>query len=197
MSLVVYLDLDRTLYNTDLGTELIWQQIASRYEFVNQEIERSRLGEFYLYDGGQYAYDLRAHLLDLRLQSDEVYAMLRSSDLADGRLEYDGVGELIEWLSQCGEVRVLTYGTEDYQQLKASLCPSLTGVEIITTLGSKGDYLADKGEVWLVDDKPLGGELPANVRFIQVLLEGQGDEVGDWPKATRLAEVIDMFKSAT
>ena len=31
MSLVVYLDLDRTAYNTDLAGRLIWQEVASSF----------------------------------------------------------------------------------------------------------------------------------------------------------------------
>lgn len=197
MSLVVYLDLDRTLFRTSEFGPQKWPLLEKMYPQINGESEHARQSQFYVRNGDSYAYDFSAHLESLELDLGEVYDILNKSALADGRLEYDGVADLVSWIRQRGEVKVLTYGVDEYQRLKASLCPSLKGVEIITTLRPKAEYLADKGDVWLVDDKYLADELPSNVRFIQALLEGQNDEVGDWPKATRLAEVIDMFKSAT
>ena len=172
MSLVVYLDLDRTAYNTDLSGRLIWQEIANNFG-VDGSHEYDRQRQFYVYNDESYAYDLSAHLLDLGLSTDSVYGYLRQSSLADGRLEYLGLAEFVSWVRRRGEIKVLTYGVDDYQRLKASLCPSLNGVEIITTLGSKAEYLANKGEVWLIDDKFMANDLPPNVRFLWMLQDGQ------------------------
>ena len=172
MSLVVYLDLDRTAYNTDLSGRLIWQEIANSFG-VDGSHEYDRQRQFYVYNDESYAYDLSAHLLDLGLSVDNVYGHLRRSSLADGRLEYLGLAEFVSWARGRGEIKVLTYGVDDYQRLKASLCPSLSGVEIITTLGSKAEYLANKGEVWLIDDKFMANDLPPNVRFLWMLQDGQ------------------------
>lgn len=185
MSLVVYLDLDRTLYRTNLGGRLIWEQIGSVNPRVDWMVEHGRQRDFYVHEGDLYAYDLTAHLRSLGLDEQQVYADLRSSQIADGRLEYDGVSRLVSWIGGRGDVAVLTYGVDDYQKLKASLCPSLENVEVITTLRPKGEYLADKGQVWLVDDKPIGDELPAGVRFIQVHMADKDSR----PPASELGKV--------
>ena len=48
MSLVVYLDLDRTAYNTDLSGRLIWQEIANNFG-VDGSHEYDRQRQFYVY----------------------------------------------------------------------------------------------------------------------------------------------------
>ena len=127
--------------------------------------------------------------------------MLQSA-LADGRMEYDGVAEVVAWARQRGTVHVLTYGPANYQRFKAALCPSLEGVEIITTLQPKGEYFREQcptGEVWMVDDKPIGGDLPDGVRFIQTA-EYNGVTASEhlaWPVATALSqipEIVDGYK---
>lgn len=200
MSIVVYLDLDRTLYDTDRGGQMIWQELGRAYPHIDAVSEHASQQKYYVYqdDGDAYAYDFGAHMDALGLVRDEVYAMLRGSDLADERLEYDGVSELVTWIQARGKVRVLTYGTDDYQRLKAALCPSLVDVEIITTRGDKAEYLADKGDVWLVDDRPLGDMLPSNVRFIQVLVDetvSQGRGEVTWLVVYSLADATKILQN--
>lgn len=200
MSLVVYLDLDRTLYNTDRGGKLIWAEIGQAYRYIDTSHEHAIQKRYYVYqsDGNAYAYDFGAHVDALGLRREEVYAMLRSSVIADGRLEYAGVGELVSWISERGEAKVLTYGVDDYQRLKASLCPSLGDIEVITTLGDKGDYLADKGDVWLIDDKRIGGRLPENITFIQINHDdSRSDDHVNRPTARSLYETLKLLQKYT
>ncbi len=195
MSLKVCVDIDRTLYNTVLGVELQWRKIAEMYPGVDSEVEVRRQAEFYVYAEISYYYDLSAHVADLGLDVDEVYQALVSSELADGRLQYKGADELMSWLKGHAEVFSVTYGKDDIQRLKASLCPALEGVEIITTLGHKADYLRDQGEVWLVDDKTLGENRLENVKFIQVAIEGQPDRTqpGEF-YAKSLSEALEILQ---
>lgn len=165
---VVYLDLDRTLYRTSLATKEKWRVVSEWYPHIDGAEAHAAQHDFYVYDESAYAYDFSAHVAGLGLNVPEAYEILRQSELADGRLEYDGVAELVAHARTIGDVQVLTYGMDDYQRLKASLCPSLASVPVVTTLRPKGEFLQDKGDVWLVDDKPLAGELPPNVRFIRV-----------------------------
>lgn len=185
MSLTVFLDLDRTLFNTTAFGLEKWRFLGDTYPQIDGQREHANQHNFYVQDGDSYAYDFATHLEALNLKVDEVYMALLQSEIADGRLEYAGVSDLVAWIRRHGEVRVLTYGIDDYQRLKASLCPSLEGVEVITTLRPKGEYLADKGRAWLVDDKPIGNQLPAGVRFIQVHMADKDSR----PPASELGEV--------
>lgn len=203
MSLKIFLDLDRTLYRTDLGTQLIWQRIASKFSDVDASRELGRQSEFYVHEGNSYPYNMRAHLVSLGLEADQVYEYLRRTEIADGRLEYEGVGELVSWARSAGEVSILTYGYDDYQRLKAALCPSIADLGVITTLKPKGDFLRTiQGDAWLVDDKPVGNELPANVRFIQVVFDramGSKDTESIepmWLRADSLFEALKMLQNS-
>lgn len=194
---LIFLDLDRTLYRTAAAGRAKWQKISQNYPQIDASSEHARQGEFYKYSGDMYAYDFSEHVAAVGLDVAAVYQMLTSSELADGRLEYEGAAELVEWARNNGVVKVLTYGTDDYQRLKAALCPSLKGIEVVTVLSAKGVYLEDKGDAWLVDDRPLGDELPENVRFIQVCLEGQVPPAeAHWPVARSLHEVLELIQSA-
>jgi hypothetical protein len=192
--LLIFLDLDRTLYRTAMAGAAKWRKIGELYPKVDARAAHDEQQRYYQRSGDSYAYDFTAHVSALGLDPATVYEQLRQSELADGRMEYDGVPELVSWAQSVGQVKVLTYGTDDYQRLKAALCPSLHNVEIITTLGSKSDYLQQQGDVWLVDDKPLGAELPANVHFIQALLEGQQATDGVWPVVTSLQQVPPLIQ---
>ena len=99
--------------------------------------EWARQREFYVYHGELYFYDFTAHMTALGLDVNDVYERLRTSELADGRLEYEGVRALVEWARERGDVRILTFEPEDYQSLKLALCPSLRDVPVHRTLVKK------------------------------------------------------------
>lgn len=193
---LIYLDLDRTLYQTGIAGLGVWQKVSELYPQLRADDGHDRQHEFYIHTGDAYTYDFTAHVTAIGLDADEVYRKLRATELADGRFEYDGAGDLIEWARTLADVKVLTYGVDDYQRFKASLCPSLDGIHIETTLGEKAEYLKGRGEVWLVDDKPLGDVLPENVRFIQACLDGQEPHASSRQVATTLAQVLAMLKQA-
>ena len=99
----VYLDVDRTLFDTDLFDTLRWQLLEREYGV--DVAERQRQPTFYSYRDDMWFYDFSAHMKDMGLPVDEVYERVRCSELADGRLEYPGVRELVEWVQTCGVVR--------------------------------------------------------------------------------------------
>lgn len=163
----VYLDVDRTLFDTDAFDVLRWKFLEETYG-VSAEKERARQREFYVELGGAETYDLAAHMEDIGIEADEVRATLRRSELVDGRLEYAGVGELVEWLGRHGSVKLLTFGFAADQEMKLALCPSLRGVEATITLESKDKFFMQHPEpAVLLDDKPIGGSLPPHVTFVQ------------------------------
>lgn len=191
--MIVYLDLDRTLFRTtDMDT--VWSYIGTQYPEAVEAFDSAE--EYFHYVGEQYYYDMSAHLSSLGLEPENIYASVTASELADGRLEADGAGELIKGLEHNGyDVAVLTFGTDDYQKFKASLCPSLRQVPIVTTLRAKADILEELGEeCWLVDDRPLGDELPGNVSFVQ-LCEERDPTRNDasWTVKKSLYEVKEFF----
>lgn len=190
----IFLDLDRTLFRTNQITD-VFREIEHQFQ-VNGEMFRDDIyRSFYVHNAAGCYYDLSSHLYGLGLDAEEVYDYLIKTSLADGRFEHIGVKELVDILKTVADVRVLTYGEDKYQRFKAQLCPSLREVDIIATLGFKGEALSGHGECWLVDDKPIGDQLPSNVKFIQVELEKDGipDRLPDWPYFSSLERVKDFF----
>ena len=54
------------------------------------------------------------------------------------------------------------------------------------------------GSAWMVDDKPIGDELPEGVRFVQTLVDDtvrQGQGVVTWPVAYTLADVLKTLQN--
>lgn len=198
--LKLYLDLDRTLFRTTQFCREYWYTLAELFPTIKPEYEltSARQTEFYRYNQGLYTYDLMAHLENIGVDAKEAQRYITRSSLADGRFEYPGVAALIQWARSKGEVAVLTYGMEATQRFKVGLCPSLAGVPIITILHPKTQFfqtlLQDDAEtravIWMVDDKPIGGELPLKVKFIQALIEEQPiPDAVPWPVATTLDQV--------
>jgi hypothetical protein len=191
--MIVYLDLDRTLFRTkDFFS--VWDGIAREYPQAIGAGDRRQ--EYYRTVDDMYFYDMNAQLSDLGLDPDAVYSDMAASEYADGRLEQEGAAALIAALEDRGvDVRILTFGDEACQRFKVSLCPSLRHLNVLTTERSKADVLHDsEEECWLVDDKPIGDELPGNVSFVQVSLEG-GTVSPDttWPVFYDLYAVRDFF----
>lgn len=201
MSLNLFLDLDRTLFRTSELDEAEWGLLGRQFG-IDSEAELARRTDFHVRTETAYYYDFAAHVRAAGLDEKEAFSFLLQSALADGQMEYDGVAEVVAWARQRGTVHVLTYGPANYQRFKAALCPSLEGVEIITTLQSKSEYFREQcptGRLWMVDDKPIGGDLPDGVRFIQTA-EYNGvtaPEHPAWPVATALSqipEIVDGYK---
>lgn len=193
---LVFLDLDRTLFDTRRVGE-VWQVLAERYG-IDAEAAAAERSKWYVWSSDDtYHHDLSAQLRAYGISPKEAYAYVLASPLRDGRLEFPYVEQLITTLVPLAKVKVLTYGVHDYQHLKASLCPSLDNVEIITTLESKQaviDRYMDEYDCWLVDDKPVGHELRAGVHFVQVALESEvPDFTESWPIFTSLKDVKEYL----
>lgn len=194
---IVYLDLDRTLFQTTRIVE-IWQWLERRYpEIVDAERDLARMKQFYQWYDDLYCYDMSAHVRALGLVPGQVYRELATSELADGRFEFPGCSALIDYLKTVALPIILTYGTDDYQRCKVALCPSLAGVPVETTLSAKRDWLAQHAAAgWLIDDKPIGDGLPTSVRFIQVDLEEKPAVKSNphWPVVTTLHQVEEYLR---
>lgn len=167
--------------------------IGSLYPQINAAEQIDKQTDFHVtMESGYYYYDFTAQLQAAGLDAQEVYRRVAASPLADGRLQFDGEEEFILWLEEHATVMILSFGMLDYQAFKQSLCPALRTLSLVTVLEPKSVWLTDKGPCWLVDDKPLN-DLPANVRFAQVSLEGKPIVAQAWPVLTSLHEVKDYL----
>lgn len=190
----VYLDLDRTLFKTGEFIGEVWRIIGEANDMVDVSAELSRLTDFYIEnkdDDSHRDYDFSKHLRAVGLPVDEVYALIRDK-LGSYNFEYSGVSELLRRLDRLGlVVRVFTYGRDDFQRLKFALSPSLVGYEMITTLKPKHTFFEELGQdAILFDDKPISGQMPDNVTFIQSIgYNGvEPPREFDWQTASSLEE---------
>lgn len=191
----VFLDLDRTLFDTDKTVEL-WDEWAKHYN-ITPEVCVADRERFFVWKEGVYTHDLSAQLRSYGIDPEEAYSHIINSPLSDGRFELPYANELVLWLKDEADVAVLTYGPDDYQRLKAALCPSLQGISVITTLEHKSKVLVDVGECWLVDDKDLGKNHPKNVHLVQVIPPGGSvDTDKPWPVLANLKEVKEYLYGA-
>lgn len=191
----LYVDLDRTLFQTNLFDTNKWSLLHQWFPWVEPS-EQQRQTCYYVEDSESslHYYDFDAHLVQLGLEPAAVYRRLRQSALADGRLEYPGTEEFIRWASAQTQLTVLTYGAVKYQQLKVALCPSLERVPVVVVQRPKGEFFQSQlahAERWLVDDKPIGGQLPPGVRFIQSATYNgiASTPTARWPIAQSLADL--------
>ncbi len=193
---MIYLDLDRTLFQTSRAGE-IWDEIAQLYPEINAEKARGEYENYFVeFGGGLYYHDISKQLSDYGLDPVAVYESLLETDLDDGRFEFPGVKELVSLIVEKGEeVTVLTFGADDYQRFKVALCPSLQGIPVVTTLRPKYEFLENvESGGWVVDDKPIGDEISGLASFVQVSLEGiPVPTTTSWPVFYSLHEVTIFF----
>ncbi|HMQ96233.1 MAG TPA: hypothetical protein PKD19_03360 [Candidatus Saccharibacteria bacterium] len=196
----VYLDLDRTLFRTD-DAGAIWRLLATHYPSVpdaEEAIARSR--DFFVFtENGDYFYDWVRQVESYGVAAEEARQAILKSSLADGRFEYPGVAETVRYVQDNHfELAILTFGEQFYQQeIKAALCPSLIGVEIITTMSPKEQFFTDRqNPALLLDDKPISGALPPWVHFVQsVGYNGvEAPSNVEWDTVSSLAEFRDMLE---
>jgi len=169
-----YLDLDRTLFHTEMVGAFfpVLEQLYPGNTALRDGYARRE--EYFVFphlkdgDAKTYYYDLGRQLRDAGLNLEQVFVALRR-ELGDGRFEYEGAHKLISTLRERGTVKILTYGEDGYQKFKASLCPSLAGLEVLTTIEPKVYYLNEHAVAgdWIVDDKVISG-LREDVRAVHI-----------------------------
>jgi len=159
-----YVDLDRTIFHTERIGEVFSALEATYPDNVAIRDGYAAREQHYVFphrdDGDEktYYYDLAGQLRGAGIAINEAFRALQAR-LGDGRFEYEGADTLVRALRARGNVKVLTYGEDVYQRFKAALCPSLAGVEVITTLEPKAIYLNEHATAndWIIDDKIIVG----------------------------------------
>ena len=194
---LIVLDLDDTLLQNRAMIRGIWQVVAQNFaeKQIDPRVAYDNMQDFYSQTAlGMKAYDFDAHLEFYGVEVAAAYRAVKVSALADGRFEVAGVADFLANLQHFADVLVLTYGFDGYQRLKASLCPSLMDVDIITTLGAKSDVLRTLSDVCcVVDDRPIA-DLPDCVQFVMVSLVGKPvDPEAPQPVFTSLKNVGEFL----
>lgn len=194
---MVALDLDDTLLQNRAMVRGIWQHIATA--FPTAEVDPGEafdsLQLYYVETApGMLAYDFDRHLQHYGIDIAGVYKSVAGSELSDGRYEIDHLAQFLSDVQKIADVLVVTYGYDSFQLLKASLCPSLKHVEIITTLDSKAQVLRQHEAVrYMVDDRPVPN-LPSTIKLVMVSLVGKTvDKSLSWPVCSSLQEVKEYL----
>ena len=196
----IYLDLDRTLFKTSEFIGEVWQVIGEVNDGVDSSAELSRLADFYIenQDDDDYRdYDFSKHLKAVGLPVAEVYGVIRDR-LKSDHFEPAGVSRLLRRLDELGlAVKIFTYGRDDFQKLKFDLSPFLAEYELITTLKPKHTFFEELAQkAILLDDKPIGEQMPDNVTFVQSIgYNGvEPSDEFDWQTVSSLEEFADVVE---
>lgn len=194
---VVALDLDDTLLQNRSMIRGVWQHIATTFPEagVDPDMAYASLQKYYVETfPGLFAYNFDKHLLRHGVDLASAYKSIAASELADGRYEIDNLAGFMTDVQKIADMLIVTFGYDSYQRLKASLCPSLDGIEIITTLESKALVLRQHKSVhYLVDDRPVSN-LPDTIKFVMVSLVGKTvDESAHRPVYSSLLEVKEYL----
>lgn len=159
---VLYVDFDRTLFDTQTFFTDLWQWLGDEYGLDGQA-EQQRANEFYTMCGTLYDYDFFTHIDACGLARTDVEQ--RAKQALTGPYLYQDAQYALAL-----RPIILTFGNSDYQRFKLSFC-DLADYTTIIIQESKGDYIArhhPRDSVTLVDDKDLIAELPPQVHFIRI-----------------------------
>lgn len=166
---ILFVDFDRTLFDTASFTEKLWEVVGRRYG-LDAEKAKTEGRAYFNRVGDLHDYDFFAHMRKMTGQSDASIADAVREDLAGHDFRYEDSAEAFVWSEVGHDVRILTFGNEPYQRLKLSLTPEFLNLPVMIIREPKADYLgwahaAQQG--WLVDDKP-DQRLPAGFKEINL-----------------------------
>ena len=154
---ILFVDFDRTLFNTSAFTADLWLSLATRYG-IDAEQAKEEGKAYFNYVGNLYDYDFFSHMRRLTGESDAAIAYAVTQDLAGRQFLFDDSDEVFAWQQAGYDVRILTFGNEPYQRLKFALAPGIVEkLPVVIICERKADYLASAHAEqlgWLVDDKP-------------------------------------------
>lgn len=167
---VLFLDLDRTLFNTDLFIKEFWHAAATLYNF-DPIHQLTQVASWYepVGDFGYYSVEDHVRAVVGKTAAEvgqAVRPMLKATNFA-----YPDTAEITAWQARGDyELRILTFGGEWLQKYKLSLTPTLNSLPYDIILVAKGDFIAKNftdAQGFLVDDK-RGNGLPPNFKEIWI-----------------------------
>lgn len=150
----VYLDLDRTLFDTPLFSEAVIAAFETLYNVPAKEFQ-AQMPQFYVQHGAMQYYDFYGHVRMLGYDPHDVSERLRPLLTGHDFLYADAHRFLKVLADSSLKVSILSYGPENYQNFKFSLLRELQHVPFIATLQFKQDYLVSQSQVpsVIIDDK--------------------------------------------
>jgi hypothetical protein len=167
---ILFVDFDRTLFDTNAFTAQLWQSVNRRYD-VDIELAKAESKAYFTYLGNLYDYDFFGHMRRITGLSDAAIEAAVREDLAHQQFLYEDSDAVFAWHRAGHDVRILTYGNEPYQRLKLGFTPAiLESLPVVIIRERKADYLASAHADqlgWLVDDKP-DQQLPAGFAEINL-----------------------------
>jgi beta-phosphoglucomutase-like phosphatase (HAD superfamily) len=161
------IDLDRTLFDTTLFVQTLWDWIEQTYG-ISADASRYEMKQYFTYVGEMYNYDFFKHIADLGIDGNDLATRARAE--LTGSFAFDDVVEFLRATKDLDRA-ILTFGADNYQQFKISLCSELSGIDVHMTQGFKHDYIEthwpDQSTL-LIDDRLLEEALPSVTRFILI-----------------------------
>ncbi|HEV2413034.1 MAG TPA: hypothetical protein VGS28_04520 [Candidatus Saccharimonadales bacterium] len=164
----LYLDLDRTLYMTDRALKLVAEECEKLWR--DKGITAQRLiQEAPRYYSSEDPNALRTHEFFRQMLAYGVDLRTEGGRLRDSLSKYDllfpDARDLLDYVDTLNdlEVKIITFGEEDFQKFKLSLLPRLAKYPVIITMGEKATYIRrheKKTPSLIVDDK-TNPSLPA------------------------------------
>ncbi|HSE61048.1 MAG TPA: hypothetical protein VLA88_01995 [Candidatus Saccharimonadales bacterium] len=164
----VFVDFDRTLFNTELFQRLCWQEIGNAYN-VDVEAAHAQMPAWYHQVGDLHYYSLDEQLAAMFTQDtpDEIMATIRPK-LASMAFSYPDAKEVFAWQKAGYEVHIVTFGEEWFQNTKRSFVPELAELPFHITLEQKGSFIASNfpdATGFMIDDK-RNLDLPPAIREV-------------------------------
>jgi hypothetical protein len=172
----VFVDLDRTLFDTNQFMVAVWEAVGQLYPNVDILYETSRIGKWYAHVGDLKHYLFPKHFAHATggVFQDAVPAL--HSLLQHEQFAFPDATAVKTWQAKGYEVRILSFGATDLQQFKLSLIPAFDEPRDII-LEAKGPYLAKHypGAVGVMVDDKRNSSLPPNIKEVWL----QRDETMD------------------
>lgn len=167
---VLFLDLDRTLFDTARFMPVLWHALAKRYG-LDYDHCMALVPQFYRALGDYRYYDLKIHLQEgLGIDPDEAIEAV-TPELASYDFMFPDAAELLEWQKTHYEIRVLTFGPEWVQRFKLRFAPDIAHLPCDMILEPKSDFIAREyaGRRGLLVDDRRNPHLPPG--FTEVWLD--------------------------
>jgi hypothetical protein len=176
---IIFVDFDRTLFQTDALFPLLWDTVGELYPQADIQTAKNEVGKWYEIIEGDYKHYLfPQHLLHVTGANFDQAEPLLLERLSKHDFTYPDVGVINHWPAKGYDVRILTFGGEPFQKFKLKLTPQFIEPRDII-LEPKGTFLAHHypdAAGFMVDDKRNPG-MPATIK--EVWLNRQGKTAED------------------
>lgn len=164
---VLFLDLDRTLFDTVRFMNALWHALAAQ---CGQDYDHcmAMVPQYYRAIGDYRYYDLWLHIQDGLGVDPEVAVAAITPHLKGADFTFPDASELHEWQKTDYEIRILTFGPEWVQRFKLQFAPRIAQLPIDIILEPKNQFIARDyaGRSGLLVDDKRDLHLPPNFKEV-------------------------------